>query len=227
MRRRFLPFAILPLLTILPSPELEAQNGAPRHPMQPAVAAQAARRGGSVEKGAFLVAERSLLDPNFAESVVLITGHGSWGSIGVVINRPTRTPLSQAFPTINEFEKRPERLFSGGPVQREVMIYLLRTEAPPESATPLFEKVYAAPVVDTIRKLISRGAPSDRFRIYSGYAGWAPGQLEREIGRGDWRVIPADADLLFRDDPSSVWEEMLRRASQQTVQIGEETAAPS
>ncbi|MBI3802412.1 MAG: YqgE/AlgH family protein [Nitrospirae bacterium] len=178
---------------------------------------QTARPGKQVEKGVFLIADRRLLDPNFAETVVLITAHGTQGSVGVVINRPTATPLARAFPTVKAFENRSERLFIGGPVQREVMIFLFRTDAPPESSIPIFERVYSAPIIDTLSGLISRGRPNDRFRIYSGYAGWGPGQLEHEIDRGDWRLLPGEAERLFKDETDSIWEELFRRSSQQSV----------
>ncbi|MDC4223137.1 MAG: YqgE/AlgH family protein [Candidatus Manganitrophus sp.] len=159
-----------------------------------------------------------MLDPNFSKTVVLITQHGPGGSVGVVINRPTRTPLSRAFPKIEKFEKRPDTLFIGGPVQREVTILLLRTEKPPEAAVPVFEKVYVAPPVETLTDLLSHDDSKDPFRVYSGYAGWAPGQLQGEIDRGDWRVLPGDADLLFQEETGSIWEEMFRRSSQQLVE---------
>lgn len=180
----------------------------------------AARQETEIKKGVFLVADLRLLDPNFSKTVVLITQHGAGGSVGVVINRPTRTPLSRAFPQLEEFEGRTERLFIGGPVQREVMILLLRTEKPPEAAVPIFEKVYAAPPVETLTHLITREDFKDPFRVYSGYAGWAPGQLQGEIDRGDWRVLPGEADLLFQEETGSIWEEMFRRSSQQRVKRG-------
>lgn len=183
-----------------------------------------------IEKGVFLVADLHLFDPNFSKTVVLITQHGPGGSVGVVVNRPTRTPLSRAFPSIPEFEKRPETLFVGGPVQREAITVLLRTEPPPQPAFPIFEKVYVAPEMKTLVDLIARGRPEDRFRVYSGYAGWGPGQLQGEVDRGDWRILPGDADLLFQEETGSAWEALFRRSSQQSVEAcgrGDRCAAPA
>lgn len=177
----------------------------------------AARQQTKIKKGVFLVADLRLLDPNFSKTVVLITQHGPGGSVGVVINRPTRAPLSRAFPEIEKFEKRPDTLFIGGPVQREVTILLLRTERPPEAAVPVFEKVYVAPPVETLTDLLLHDDSKDPFRVYSGYAGWAPGQLQGEIDRGDWRILPGDADLVFQEETDPIWEEMFRRSSQQWV----------
>ncbi len=177
-----------------------------------------ARQEKRIEKGVFLIADLRLTDPNFSKTVVLITQHGPGGTLGVVINRPTETPLFRAFPAIKEFEKQPGTLFIGGPVQREAVILLFRTEMPPELAFPVFEKVYVAPRIETATRLISRGNPQDRFRVYSGYAGWAPGQLQREIDRGDWRILPGDADLLFQEETASIWEAMFQRSSQQSVE---------
>jgi len=178
----------------------------------------AAGRETKINKGVFLAADLRLIDPNFSKTVVLITQHGPGGSVGVIINRPSRTPLAHAFPNIKEFEKRPETLFIGGPVQREVRILLLRTETPPEAAVQIIEKVYVAPPVETLTHLIAQEAFKDPFRVYSGYAGWAPGQLQGEIDRGDWRVLPGDPDLLFQEETASIWEELFRRSSQQRVE---------
>ena len=190
----------------------------------------AARQQTKIKKGVFLVADLRLLDPNFSKTIVLITQHGPGGSVGVVVNRPTRTPLSRAFPSIPEFEKRPETLFVGGPVQREAITVLLRTEPPPQPAFPIFEKVYVAPEMKTLVDLIARGRPEDRFRVYSGYAGWGPGQLQGEVDRGDWRILPGDADLLFQEETGSAWEALFRRSSQQSVEAcgrGDRCAAPA
>lgn len=181
-------------------------------------AAFAARQETKIKKGVFLVADLRLLDPHFSKTVVLITQHGPGGSVGVVINRPTRMPLAHAFPTIEALKPRSEMIFIGGPVQREVMILLLRTERPPEAAVPIMEKVYVAPPVDTLTDLITRKEPTDPFRIYSGSAGWAPGQLQGEIDRGDWRVLPGDAEIIFQEKTDSIWEEMFRRSSQRLVE---------
>jgi putative transcriptional regulator len=186
----------------------------------------AARQERKVEKGVFLVADLRLTDPNFSKTVVLITQHGPGGSVGVVINRPTRTPLSRAFPEIKELEQRPEKVFIGGPVQREVMTLLFQTEKPSEAAVPIFEKVYAAPPIETLTHLAPREDVKDPFRVYSGYAGWAPGQLQGEIDRGDWRVLPGEADLIFQEETVSIWEEMFRRSSQQWVHCSDACVAP-
>lgn len=177
-----------------------------------------ARQGMKIEKGVFLIADLRLVDPNFSKTVVLITQHGAGGSVGVVINRPTSTPLSRALPPIKALEDQPGTLFVGGPVQREVMILLCRTGTPPESASPVFEKVYFSLQMKSLNELLTRAPSQDRFRIYSGYAGWSSGQLQREIDRGDWRILPADADLLFQEETDSLWETLFRRSSQQSVE---------
>lgn len=177
----------------------------------------AARQETKIKKGVFLVADLRLLDPNFSKTVVLITQHGPGGSVGVVINRPTRTQLSHAFPGMKAFEKKPDTLFVGGPVQRDARILLFRAELPPDSAIPIFEKVYLSVEIEILTDLITREGFNNPFRIYSGYAGWAPGQLQGEIDRGDWRVLPGDPDLIFQEETASIWEEMFRRSSQQLV----------
>jgi putative transcriptional regulator len=168
-----------------------------------------------VSKGVFLIADRRLTDPNFRESVVLITHHDTDGSIGVVINRPTTRPLS-TIPDPRLKETPSGTLFSGGPVSPSILSLLLQSERPPQEMEAVLNDVYFRLNPQSFAGL--KG--SKQFRVYAGYAGWAPGQLAAEITRGDWRILPADPVLLFQNDPEHIWPELFRRSEQRSVQIG-------
>ena len=157
--------------------------------------------------GKFLVATRGLADPNFERSVVLLVQHEAEGSWGLVINRPTGVPLSRLFPEEPGLHRGDGTLHTGGPVSAGSFLLLLRAARRPEDARPVFADVYLG---WTPAALKGARAVSD-FRVYSGYAGWAPGQLEAEIARGDWRLLPAEAPLVFADNPERVWEAVTRR----------------
>ena len=171
----------------------------------------------AVTKGVFLVAEARLTDPNFSRSVVLIIHHGQTGSLGVVINRPTTTRLSRLLPDIRTLKDRPDLLYFGGPVMHDALVMLLRSPDPPPSSVPIFEDVYFSQSIDGLTDVLRKGASPNAFRIYAGYAGWAPGQLEAELVRGDWRVIPGDPGAIFEKDPDTIWPEMIRRSSRQFI----------
>jgi putative transcriptional regulator len=159
-------------------------------------------------RGKFLVANRSLEDPTFFESVVLLVDYDESGALGIVVNRPTDVPLIAALPEVKELRKRKDLVFLGGPVARDRMVLLLRAPAAPPESIQLFEKVYATGSLSALRRSIARG---DAVRAYAGYAGWGPGQLDAEVARGDWLIGPADGNAIFDDPPSAVWANFVER----------------
>ena len=171
-----------------------------------------------VSKGVFLVADPRLKDPNFAQTVILIIAHGPMGSSGLIINRPTETRLSRALPDIKELVDWPDPLYVGGPVSRDRMVMLLQRRDPLQSAMPIFDDVYFSESLDELTDLLSRQpVPANTFRMYAGYAGWAPNQLQAELDRGDWKVIRAYSEVIFGEEYEKVWPDMIRRSSQRWV----------
>ena len=164
-------------------------------------------------KGKFLVAARKLMDPNFLQTVVLLIDYDPSGAMGVIINRPIEMKLSEVFKDIKELQKRTETIFSGGPVMRNQLLLLVRTGARPEGSLRVLHHVYVAPQLELIGQMIKNEEKGDRFRVYAGYAGWGRGQLDREVKRGDWHILPADADTVFNKAPSDIWPELIHRSS--------------
>ncbi len=165
----------------------------------------------------FLVASPVLLDRNFRETVVLVTQPREGGPWGVIINRPLDHLLSEVFNDIETLKDRKEVLYFGGPVARDGLVFLVRTQQPPPRALPVLRDVYVVSDVEYIEKLLQRPEPVRDLRVYSGYAGWAPGQLQHEIARGGWVLMPADADMVFEGDPARVWPELIKRATSGTT----------
>jgi putative transcriptional regulator len=149
--------------------------------------------------GVLLVAKPGLTDPNFRETVVLVTQTPDAQTIGVILNRPTERKLSD------------ETVFFGGPVLRETIVALFQSREQPESpAFQVLRGVYLTMQPDSIERLLARRG--QRFRLYAGFSGWAPLQLQAELGRDDWYVLPASVDLLFRKDTAGLWSELLAAA---------------
>jgi putative transcriptional regulator len=148
-----------------------------------------------------LVAKPGLADPNFRETVVLVTQTADASTVGVILNRPSA----------QQHAETRETLYSGGPVMREVIVALFRSERVPEaSAFHVLKGIYLTMHPYNIEQLLAqRGAD---YRLYSGFSGWAPGQLESEIQRDGWYVLPASAELAFRKDTTGLWEELVRKA---------------
>ena len=166
----------------------------------------------------FLVAKRELRDPNFRETVVLVTHPGRGGPFGVIINRPLARRVDEIFTEYESLKGRPETLFFGGPVASGGLVFLVRGTKPPPGATRFLRDVYLTPDVEQIDALMRRADPLRGLRIYAGHAGWAPGQLQGEIARGGWHVLPADAETVFEKDPARIWPELEKRAT--TKQTG-------
>jgi len=161
----------------------------------------------------FLVAARDLNDPNFRETVVLVTHPREGGPWGVIINRPLDYPLSEVFTDHESMKGRKDVLFFGGPVARDGLVFLVRSPTPPPRAVQLLRDVYFTGDADWIDGQLKRPEPTRGLRVYAGYSGWAPGQLQREIARGGWHVQPADAETVFEKDPARIWPELIERAT--------------
>jgi len=174
--------------------------------------------GKRVEKGDVLIADPKLQGSYFEGSVILITDHGPNGSIGVIVNRPTTMRLLHALPEIKEFKDRADILYLGGPVSPQSMVLLLQTQHLFDSSHLVFDNIYFSGDMETLLSIIKKADPEDEYRVYSGYAGWGPGQLDGELARGVWRVLRAFPNDIFNEEPESVWERMIRRSTKQFIQ---------
>ena len=161
-------------------------------------------------RGKFLVANRSLQDPTFVETVVLLVDYDDHGALGVVVNRPTGVPLTEALPEVKELRKRKDPIFLGGPVARDRMVLLLRANTAPPESVQVFDQVYATGSLSALRRSLGHG---EAVRAYAGYAGWGPGQLDSEVQRGDWLIGPADSKAIFDDKPDDIWSRFVERFS--------------
>jgi putative transcriptional regulator len=164
-------------------------------------------------KSILLVARKNLSDPFFRDSVVLITQSPGGPPIGVIVNRPTDVPLSRVFPDIERLRSRDERLFFGGPVMPERLVAVFRAAVPPTAAIEVLDGVYMTSSRELFRELLARENPVEGLRVFAGYAGWASGQLEAEVARGDWHLSTADSRTVFETRPERLWQELERRAT--------------
>ncbi len=164
-------------------------------------------------KGKFLVASRRLNDPNFSQTVVLLIDYGPDGAMGLVINRPSTVKLSTVFPDVKELKQRKDIVYVGGPVAVNQMLMLIRSTQAPAASVPVIKNIYLSSSWEVLERIIKKATAEEQFRLFAGYAGWAPNQLDFERNRGDWHVIKADADSVFAHDPKALWPELIRRAS--------------
>ncbi|MFQ5588296.1 MAG: YqgE/AlgH family protein [Nitrospiria bacterium] len=162
-----------------------------------------------VSKGKLLVAMPKLNDPNFRQTVILLCEYGPDGALGVVLNRPTEMAVSMLMDGFQE-EDGEKKVYVGGPVARNGMLILCRSEETPYDSHSVFDGVFVPKDLEKIKTAGALGA-SGEVRCFLGYAGWAPGQLEDELSEGAWSLMPSDATLVFDADPSFLWAQMMRR----------------
>ncbi len=168
----------------------------------------------SLTPGTLLVASDKLGDPNFAETVVLITRRdAAEGTMGVVLNRPMDVTLAKAFPSL---KANSDPVYEGGPVSPDAVQGLWRTSAKPADAVNIAADIYLVVRKAQLEKSITDRLTSDKFRVYLGYAGWGPGQLENEIREGAWTTTHG-ARYVFDSEPASLWPRLKRDAESQVA----------
>lgn len=159
--------------------------------------------------GEFLVAARSIRDPRFMETVILLVNHDSNGAMGLVINVPTGVNLSSVLPQVKELRKRKDKIFIGGPVSGNELFLLIRTDKPPKGSLHIFGHTYLNASIEALKQVARDRNKGSKFRVFMGYAGWAAGQLEREVEMGSWYVVGADEKSIFDQDPSGLWQRLI------------------
>jgi putative transcriptional regulator len=168
--------------------------------------------GTSPTKGRLLVATPPLEDPNFDRTVVFVLEHHTDGALGVVINRPTPEVLDEPLDRWHDLQAAPGSVFRGGPVEPDALIALALAKQPvadgTEELSPVAGRVVSA---DLTADPAVVAASVDAVRVFRGYAGWGPGQLEGEIEAGAWLVLDAVPDDVFAAEPDDLWRSVLRR----------------
>jgi putative transcriptional regulator len=159
-------------------------------------------------KGQLLVATPSLYDPNFRRSVVLIAEHSDQGAMGVVLNRPSDSTVADAVPDLATLVEERERLHVGGPVEPQAVIVLAEFADGTDAATLVTGDIGFVSA-DSDFALVA--AATRRARVYAGYSGWGPGQLESELEEDSWLVEPVDGANLFPEPDEDLYATVLRR----------------
>jgi putative transcriptional regulator len=166
-------------------------------------------REASSLKSHFLIAMPALADPNFFRTVTYLCEHNSEGAMGIVINRPVELRLGELLQHM-EIGPAPERLaarqvYFGGPVQTERGFVLHRPVGHWQGTLAVTDDVGLTTSRDILEAMV-RGDGPDQTLVALGYAGWGPGQLEKEIAENAWLSGPADPNVFFELPPDHRWE---------------------
>jgi putative transcriptional regulator len=158
------------------------------------------------------VASTSLRESTFSRTVVYLLEHDGGGTVGVVLNRPSHTPVGQVLPAWHEAVCDPDVVFGGGPVMPDGALCLAQLKRQDvdhgPGVRPLVDGIATVDLdgdVDAIRDATSR------LRVFAGHSGWAPGQLGDEMTTGSWYVVDGGLDDAFTTEPASLWRRVLRR----------------
>jgi putative transcriptional regulator len=153
-------------------------------------------------RGRLLVASPDLVDPNFRRTVVLVLTHDAEGAVGLVLNRPTDIAIGEALPRWVDVTAPPACLYVGGPVQPDAAIGL-----------GFGGTVGDDPLLGLMGAVDLDGEPDTHraVRVFIGYAGWGPGQLDSELARDDWLVVDAEIGDVSTAAPAALWRDVLRR----------------
>jgi putative transcriptional regulator len=166
--------------------------------------------------GRLLVATPLLGDPNFRRTVILIVeDEPEEGTLGVVLNRPTEVQVGQVLESWTDLVTGPSVVFRGGPVSPNSALALALARGDDE---PLGWRSLEGSNLTSRIGLVDLEAPPElladgisSLRVFAGYAGWGPGQLQAEIEEGAWYVLVGEPTDAFLAEPERLWPEVLRR----------------
>lgn len=164
-----------------------------------------------VAPGDLLVATPALHDPNFVDTVVLMLDVNPEGALGVVLNRPSPVLVAEVLDGWAGVVDEPEVLFRGGPVSTEGAIAVALLRDPGDEPVGFRRIVGRLGVIDLDAPVELVDGSLEGLRVFAGYAGWGPQQLEGEIAGGDWYVVASEEADAFRHNPSGLWRDVLRR----------------
>jgi putative transcriptional regulator len=126
----------------------------------------------------------------------------------VVVNRPTEITVSRLFPQTELKDAHSRQVYFGGPLSKQSLLFLIRSNKQPQASLRIFDDVFLSADSKVLEQVLSHPKPFAGLRIFSGYAGWKPGQLEAEVKEGYWLLREADKEILFNTEPDLIWRKL-------------------
>ncbi len=166
-----------------------------------------------------LVARRSLHDPHFGKSVVYLVEHDENGTLGLIVNRSSRISLADAAPDLEDERAAAYALHYGGPVGKQSILMLLRSDSAARGMAHVIDDVYISSDQRVLEQMLAAKKPVDELHFYIGYSGWGAGQLDFELQRDDWHVVKADTDSIFGNEADWLWYHLIERFEPSGIQV--------
>ncbi len=160
------------------------------------------------EKGDLLISEPYLPDPNFERTVILLCAHDENGSFGFVLNQEAKVTFDELIPDIMDYK---EKVYIGGPVQRDTLHFVHRSEDKTVGGEAVGENIYWGGDYNRVMEMINLGTiDSQNFKFFVGYSGWGAGQLEDELKAKSWFVYKKpSSEKIFELSANSLWKTVL------------------
>ena len=162
-------------------------------------------------QGKIIITPRDSPDPHFSNSVILLARYGPTGALGLMLHYKSDLTIQKALAGLKGAEKRTDTVFVGGPVELPVVLALVRSKSAPEGAGLVTGDLYLMTSKQSIGAALTEGRPASDLRIFIGYSGWAPGQLEREVQRRGWYIFNYDESLVFDEHPDTLWNRLIEK----------------
>jgi len=173
--------------------------------------------GQEMASGNILLADPDLPDPNFTHTVVLLVHAGEDGAMGLILNRPAKAAPKNLGRAV----------YAGGPVEQEFVSALTRSGAKLSGALRIAGDVYMLADRDVLEKRSHASQDAASFRVYLGYAGWGPGQLDQELAAGAWTILPWRVETVFDADPATLWDRLNQKSHLRIARITRSVARVS
>ena len=176
-------------------------------------------------KGQFILDNGRLQGSFFHRTVILICQHDADGAFGLIVNRCTQNKVGDALVAKLPDAIKAENLFLGGPVQPQALSFLHHEAYLPDAnVMPNLDLGHS---LDELMEIADSFSPTQRLKVFAGYAGWSPGQLDDEMKRETWMTHPASTELIFHSEPDSLWRAILRAKGSKYKLIAEAPEDPS
>lgn len=179
--------------------------------LAPAPGAAQSMHPEDLAQGKIIVTPRDSPDPHFANSVIVLAHYDQTGALGLMIHFRSDLTIQKALPGLKGAEKRKDPVFVGGPVEIPVVMALLRSRSAPKGGSRVAGNLYLMTSKQNIGDALTEGRTPSDLRIFIGYAGWGPGQLEREVRRSGWFIFDYDESIVFDEHPGTLWNRMIEQ----------------
>jgi putative transcriptional regulator len=162
-------------------------------------------------QGKIIITPRDSPDPYFSNSVIVLAHYDQTGALGLMLHYKSDLTIQKALKSIAGAEKRTDPVFVGGPVELPVVFALQRTKSAPTGVSHVTDDLYLMTSKQSIATALADGRPASDLRVFIGYSGWGPGQLEREVRRSGWYIFAYDESIIFDDHPDTLWNRLIAK----------------